>query len=240
MAFFASRKRAVGFTGCAALLSFLVLPANAQTSETPKQAPLWASKPDIPAFEKMENERLAAAQRSIDQILAVQGPHTVRNTLAPYDEIVRQYNSAGYLSLVLQQVHPDEAFRDSATSMTSKVGAASSALALNQGVYKALAAIDLEGTDPATRYYVQRQLLEFRLAGVDKDEPTRARLKALQDKLVDLQSTFDRNISDDQRSITADNAADLDGLPKDYLDAHKAGPDGKIRSPRITPTHFRC
>ena len=238
MAFFASRKRAVGFTGCAALLSFLVLPANSQTSETPKQAPLWASKPDIPAFEKMENERLAAAQRSIDQILAVQGPHTVRNTLAPYDEIVRQYNSAGYLSLVLQQVHPDEAFRDSATSMTSKVGAASSALALNQGVYKALAAIDLEGTDPATRYYVQRQLLEFRLAGVDKDEPTRARLKALQDKLVDLQSTFDRNISDDQRSITADNAAELDGLPKDYLDAHKAGPDGKIKITTNYPDAF--
>src|SRR5215831_17273921 len=100
----------------------------------------------------------------------------------------------------MQQSHPNVKFRDSATAMTSKVGSAGSSIALNQGVYKALAAIDLKGADAATKYYVQRQLLEFRLAGVDKDEATRTRLKTLLDKLVDLQSTFDRNISDDQRS----------------------------------------
>lgn len=219
--------------GCAAWLAG-ALAAAGQTT----QAPVWSSKPDIKAFEKMENDRLEAAQRSIDQLLAVKGQRTTENTLAPYDEIVRQYNSAGYLSLLLQQVHPDAAYRDSATAMTSKVGAASAALALNQGVYKALAAIDLTGVDPATKYYVQRQLLEFRLAGVDKDDATRVRLKELQDKLVDLQSAFDRNISDDQRSLTVDSAAELDGLPKDYIDAHKPGPDGKIKITTNYPDAF--
>jgi thimet oligopeptidase len=222
-------KRVVRVSSFLALLPFLAAGAKAQTPGAVTQPPVWAGKPDIAAFEKMENERLAAAQRSIDQILAVTGPRTVENTLAPYDEIVRQYNSAGYLSVLMQQVHPDTAFRDAATAMTSKVGAAGAALALNQGVYKALVAINLEGADPATRYYVGRQLLEFRLAGVDKDEQTRARLKALQDKLVELESAFDRNISDDQRSITVDNVAELDGLPQDYLDARKPGPDGKIK-----------
>lgn len=37
--------------------------------------------------------------------------------------------------------------------------------------------LDLSQTGAATRYYVPRQLLEFRLAGVDKDDATRARLK---------------------------------------------------------------
>jgi thimet oligopeptidase len=231
-------ERVARVSSCAALLSFLAWGANAQTPAAVTQAPVWAGKPDIAAFEKMENERLAAAQRSIDQILAASGPRTVENTLAPYDDIVRQYNSAGYLSVLLQQVHPDAAFRDAATAMTSKVGAASAALALNQGVYKALAAINLNGADPATRYYLERQLLEFRLAGVDKDEQTRARLKALQDKLVELESAFDRNISDDQRSITVDNANELDGLPKDYLDAHKPGDDGKIKITTNYPDAF--
>ena len=212
--------------------------ADAQTAVAVTQAPVWISKPDVPAFEKLENQRLDAAQRSIDQILAVKGPHTIENTLEPFDEITRQYNSAGYLSVLLQQVHPDAAYRDAATAMTSRVGAAGAALALNQGVYKALADIDLSSADPATRYYVQRQLLEFRLAGVDKDDETRARLKKLQDKLVDLQSAFDRNISDDQRSITVDSAADLDGLPKDYIDAHKPGPDGKIKITTNYPDAF--
>jgi len=213
------------------------LPACAQTA-TVVQAPVWISKPDVAAFEKIENERLAAGQRAIEQILAVKGAHTVENTLVLYDEVVRQYNTAGYLSGLMQQVHPDAKFRDSATAMTSKVGAAGSSLALNQGVYKALAAIDLSGVDPATKYYVQRQLLEFRLAGVDKDDATRARLKTLLDKLTDLQSAFDRNISDDQRSISVDSASELDGLPDDYIDAHKPGPDGKIKITTNYPDAF--
>jgi thimet oligopeptidase len=230
-------KRLPAYLLCLAAVLAISADASAQTA-TVAQAPVWINKPDIAGFEKMENDRLAAGQRAIDQILSVKGAHTIENTLVPYDEIVTQYNAAGYLAGLLQQVHPDAKYRDSATGMTSKVGEAYSSLALNQGVYKALAAVDISGADPATRYYVQRQLLEFRLAGVDKDDETRARLKKLLDKLTDLQSAFDRNISDDQRSITLDSAADLDGLPKDYIDAHKPGPDGKIKISTNYPDAF--
>lgn len=221
------------FVSCAAIRAVAQTPAPMVV-----QAPVWIEKPDIAAFEKMENERLAAGQRGIDQILAVKGAHTLDNTLVPYDEVIRQYNSAAYLAILLQQVHPDAKFRDSATAMTSKVGAASSSLALNQGVYRAMAAIDVTNADAATKYYVQRQLLEFKLAGVDKDDATRAKLKTLLDKLTDLQSAFDRNISDDQRSITVDSATDLDGMPKDFIDAHKPGPDGKIKLTTNYPDVF--
>ncbi len=225
--------------GALLLCAISMQPARAQAPQAMAvQAPVWIGKPDIAAFEKMENDRLAAGQAAIDQILAVKGARTIENTLAPYDEVVRQYNSAGYLAVLLQQVHPDAKFRDSATAMTSKVGAAGSALALNQGVYKALTAIDMTKADAATKYYVQRQLLEFKLAGVDKDDATRAKLKTLLDKLTDLQSTFDRNISDDQRSITVDSAADLDGMPKDFIDAHKPGADGKIKLTTNYPDVF--
>lgn len=202
------------------------------------QPTVWATKPDIPAFERMENDRLAAVQRSIDQITAVKGPRTIENTLVPYDEAQNQLGSAGALSSLLQQVHPEAAFRDSATAMTTKVSAANTALSLNRAVYQALVSLDLSGADLATRYYVQRQLLEYRLAGVDKDDATRAQLKQLQDKLTDLVSAFDRNISDDQRSVTVDSAAELDGLPKDFIDAHKPGPDGKIHISTNYPDAF--
>src|SRR5256886_64789 len=215
-----------------------VLAAAQTATVTVAQAPIWISKPDIAAFEKIENDHLAAGQRAIDQVLAVKGARTIDNTLVLFDEIVRQYNSAGYLSGAMQQVHPDAKFRDAAVAMTSKVGDAASSLALNQGVYKALAAVDLSGADAATKYYVERQLLEFRLAGVDKDDETRGRLKKLFDKLTDLQSAYDRNISDDQRSITIDSAAELDGMPKDFIDAHKPGPDGKIKLTTNYPDGF--
>lgn len=192
------------------------------------QPPIWAAKPDIPAFEKIENDHLAAAQSSIDAIVAVKGPRTIDNTLGLYDETLRQINSAAYFAGLMQSVHPDSGFRDSATEMYRKASAASTALSLNREVYQALAALDLSQADAATRYYVQRQLLEFRLAGVDKDDATRTRLKQLNDQLTDAQAMFDRNISDDQKTIEVASVTELDGLPQDYVDRHKPGANGKI------------
>ena len=120
----------------------------------------------------------------------------------------------------------------------SSVSAAQTALALNHDVYKALSGIDLSKADSATRYYIRHQLLEFRLAGVDKDEATRKELKRLNEKLTDLQSMFDRNIADDQKTVELVDAADLDGLPPDYIDSHKPGSDGKIHISTRYPDLF--
>jgi len=192
------------------------------------QPTIWASKPDVAAFEKIETDRLAAGQHAIDTLLAAKGPRTIENTLVPFDEAIRQNNSAGYFAGLMEQVHPDAGFRDHAQAMLTKASAAQTAIALNHDVYNALAALDLSKADAATKYYVQRQLLEFRLAGVDKDDATRARLKKLNDQTTEEQSMFDRNIADGQNVIEAD-PSELDGLPQDYIDRHKPGTNGKVQ-----------
>ncbi len=221
-----------------AVALLLLATAGAAQDELKNQPSVWASKPDIAAFTKMESERLAAAQRSIDEIVAVKGAHTVDNTLAPYDEAVRQLNTAVYFSTLMQQVNPDAAYRDAATVMTTKVSSAQSALSLNRDVYQALGSMDVSKADSATRYYVQRQLLEFRLAGVDKDDATRKKLNQLNDRLTDDQSKFDRNISDDQRTVEVKDASELEGLPKDFVDKQKRTPEGKILIPADEPNTF--
>lgn len=204
---------------------------------TVSQSTIWAATPDVAAFEKIENDRLAAGQRAIDTMLAVKGPRTIENTLLPYDEAVHQNNSAGYFAGLMEQVHPDAAFRDHATAMLTKASAAQTAIALNHDVYNALAALDLSKADSATKYYVQRQLLEFRLAGVDKDEATRARLKKLNDQATEEQSMFDRNISDDKKIVEAD-PSELEGLPQDYIDRHKPDANGKVHISTDYPDVF--
>ncbi|HUO25969.1 MAG TPA: M3 family metallopeptidase [Candidatus Aquilonibacter sp.] len=191
------------------------------------QPTVWAAKPDVPAFEKIESERLGAAQRSIDALLAVKGPRTIENTLAPFDEATRELDSAGNFANLMQQVHPDATFRDHATEMVTKVSAAQTAIALNHEIYNALASLDLSQSDAATKYYVKRQLLEFRLAGVDKDDTTRAQLKKLNEQAIEEQSTFDRNIADGQKTIEAD-PSELEGLPPDYVARHKPDANGKV------------
>ena len=149
----------------------LLLGAACFGQTTSSQATLWAAKPDMAAFERAENDYLAAAQKDVDLVVAVKGARTIANTLAPYDEATRNLNSASYFAGIMSQVHPDAEFRDKADDMTRKASAAATELSLNQDVYRALSTLDLSKT-AATRYYVQRTLLEFRLAGVDKDEAT--------------------------------------------------------------------
>jgi thimet oligopeptidase len=208
----------------------LFLAAAAAAQQMPQsQPPLWASKPDVAAFEKLEAARLTEAQKHVDQVLAVTGARTVENTLRPFDAALEQINSANYFASLMQQVHPDAKFRDSATEMTRKASAAATALSLNRGVYQALGALDLAKVDAATRHYVERQLLQFKLAGVDKDDATRARLKQLNDQLTEQQSMFDRNISDGQKIVKVSGPAALEGLPQDYIDRHKPAADGTIQ-----------
>src|SRR5258708_6404746 len=129
-------------------VGLLVISGVAALSQAPSQPTIWASKPDVAGFEKMVANRLAAAQTSIDQVTAVKGARTIENTLAPFDEAVRQINSSIYLASLIQQVHPDAPFRDSATAMVSKASSVQVALSLNRDVYQSLSALDVSKSTP--------------------------------------------------------------------------------------------
>ena len=214
-------------------VAFLVLiqPVHAE------QPSIWISHPDAAAFEKIEEQHLAAAQQSLAALLAVRQPRTIDNTLRPFDEALRHINSANYFAGMMQAIHPDAAFRDRATAMVEKAGAAQTALSLNQAVYLALKSIDASSADSATRYYLQRQLLEFRLAGVDKNEAERSQLRKLNDQLISQGSSFERNIADSRKTITA-TPAELDGTPADYLKQHKSGKNGLVEISTDYPDYF--
>ena len=93
-------------------LAFFLVIGTAAQSGPGSQPTIWATKPDAAAFEKIVNDRLAAGQKSIDQIVAVKDARTIENTLVPYDEAIRQINIGNYLANMMFQVHPDAAFRD--------------------------------------------------------------------------------------------------------------------------------
>jgi thimet oligopeptidase len=214
---------------CARLIAIFLFAATAIAQQFPATQPsIWSTKPDAAAFEKSANERITSAQAAIARIVANHGPKTIANTLAPYDDAYEQLQIATNVATLMSQVQPDAAYRERAGAMQAKVAGVASALSLNRQVYEALSVLDLSQADAATRYYVQRQLLEFRLAGVDKDDATRAQLQKLNEDLAGKQSLFERNIANDLRKVEVASAAELDGLPQDYLDAHKPGPDGKI------------
>jgi thimet oligopeptidase len=171
--------------------------------------------------------RLATHEAALAALLAVQGQRTTENTLRLYDQAIEHLSLAGAQTGVLNSVAADKAVRDQAQQEAQRVAMAGSALSLNRQVYEALVAMSLEGASPATRHYVERTLLGYRLAGVDKDEATRNQIQALHEKATRLSLEFSRNIQEGGKTIKA-IPAELEGLPEDYLARHPAGEDGKV------------
>jgi len=180
-----------------------------------------------PALSAWVSARLAAHETALAALLAVEGPRTPENSLRPYDEAIEQLNLAGAQAGVLNSVAADKAVRDQAQNEAQRVAMAGSALSLNRAVYDALSAIDLEGSSAATKHFVQRTLLGYRLSGVDKDQATRDHLQSLHEKASLLSLEFSRNIQEGGKTIEA-TEAELDGLPPDYLARHPANAEGRV------------
>ena len=209
-----------------ALVATLAAPVDPPDTEND---PFWTGHPDAAAFERIVEGRLARARSLLERLVAVAGPRTVSNTLVLYDDLMRELDRAASATGLIQKVHPDSTLRQAADRSDRRVSALATEISLDRRVFDAIGATDLTGADPATRHYVGRILRDFRLAGVDRDDATRARVKALREELVVIGQEFDRNIRDDVRTIEVASAAELEGLPPDYIAAHAPGPDGRIR-----------
>jgi len=201
-------------------------PAFAQTGAT--NAPFWTGVSDAASFERAMDARLARAKATLDQIVALKGARTIANTLRPYDDVLLELDAVSSQAQLIQSVHPIQALRETAEKVSQKAGTFATELSLNRGVYDALAALDASKADAETQYYLKRTLRDFRLAGVDKDDATRRRIKGLRDELVVIGQDFDRNIRTDLRTVTVNSAAQLDGLPQDFIAKHKPDAQGVI------------
>jgi thimet oligopeptidase len=171
--------------------------------------------------------RLGAHEAAIAALLAVKGARTIDNTLRLFDAALEQLSLAGAQAGVLNSVAAEKSVRDQAQMEAQRVAMVGSALSLNRGVYDALAAMSLEGADPATRHFVERTLLGYRLAGVDKDQATREHLQALHEKATKHSLEFSRNIQEGGKTIVA-TQAELEGLPPDYFSRHQPDASGKV------------
>ena len=190
--------------------------------------PFWTKDINVDVFTKLQEKRLKEANEQLAKMLAVKGERTVKNTLKSYDEVQRLLDAAGNQASLIENVHPDESFRQAAEKISQDVSKFYSELSLNRGVYDALSKIDLKDADAATKFYLEKTLRSFRLAGVDKDEATREKIKKLNEEITLIGQEFARNIRNGKRTVEVESADELAGLPQDFIESHKPNKDGKI------------
>jgi len=179
------------------------------------------------------SEFAAECARAIAQARAglatIKTAHAARDgaaLLAAYDAMTVTVDDARSRASLAENVHPDPAFRDAAEKAEQALWAFAVELSLDRDVYNALVAVDMAGEDDATRHWMEKTQLEFRRAGVDRDDATRARVKALNEELVRVGQEFGKNMREDVRIIRL-APAELDGLPDDYRRRHPAK-DGMV------------
>lgn len=155
------------------------------------------------------------------------GAATVNKTLRTYDNLSDLVGAASGEATLFREVATTAASRDAGQECEVRLSAEGTKLSLSRPIYERLKAIDASKADAATQYYLRRTLAGFERSGVALDAPGRARVQKVADEISALEADFAKNIAKGRRTVTA-TPAELEGLPKDFLDAHKPGTDGKI------------
>lgn len=194
---------------------------------------LWTELKDATGAQAWVDAHLEASRRSIAELLAPSEGRAAVETLELYDRACWHLRMAGSQAHVMFMVHPLAGVRDAAQALSQVVSAEGVKLSLNRDVYRALEALDVSAEDDATKYYLDRTLLGYRLAGVDRDDATREKIRELADRSTELGMRFSRKVQDDVRQIAVEDPNQLRGLPSDFLERHgiheTKGADGETQ-----------
>jgi len=177
-------------------------------------------------FNKTCRANMDSARAAMDKLKALKTTDPMQ-TLEIFDEGQEALGDAGARAGLTHEVHPDKGVREAAETCEQEVSALATEFSLDRGIYDGLAKIDTAKLDGPSKYYVEKTLRDFKLAGVDRDEATRKRVRELNDELVKLGQEFGKNIREGVLTLEVD-PKDLDGMPEDFIKGHPAGANGKV------------
>ena len=167
--------------------------------------------------------RLAAHEAALAALLAVEGPRTPENSLRLYDAAIEQLNLAGAQAGVLNSVAADKAVRDQAQEEAQRVAQAGSALSLNRAGLRGSCG-HRSGRRQRRHQALCRAHAARLPAGRRGQGPGHAR--PLASPAREGHAACRSNSAATSRRAARPSrprAAELDGLPADYLARHPAG-----------------
>lgn len=168
------------------------------------------------------DEAIEAADRILEGVVDPATPPTFVGVLQPLDDIGDLIGRVNARTGFMGYVHPDEETRNSGTIAQQRLAAYGVEIAFRDDLYEAVRryagtkeAQDLEGEEARFLEFTRRDL---RRAGHELDPASRARLKELSQRLVELGIQFQQNIdSSDLKLLVTEG--DLEGLPEAYIES---------------------
>jgi thimet oligopeptidase len=197
-------------------------------AEPPQGVPTVQKSAYAQEYEKQCLGDIALAKAKQAALEKATGPRSVATVLQPLNAVWMVIDKSLNTASLMREVHPDQSVRAVADTCEQQLQQVVTEIGLSRPLYEAVSALDVSKEDEVTRRYVKNVLRDFRRAGVDKDEATRQKVRQLKDELVKVGQDFGKNMREDVRVMKLDSVKELDGLPGDFVEAHKTGPDGKI------------
>jgi thimet oligopeptidase len=203
-------------------ISLCMIKASAQTtSANPllihSNAPIEFNKITAPLIREAVSSIIALSDARIKKISAVAASeHTLSNTLMAMDELNYDLTDLGSKLSLISSTFSDDSTRNCATEQLEKLGLYGSNLSLNEDLYKALkqyqSSAAAKSLEVDQQKFLRETILAFELTGMKLDSAGRKNLAAINEKLIDFGSDFDRNIAESKDSVSF-TLADLKGLP---------------------------
>ena len=188
--------------------------------------PILTGAPTAAQVNQRCNAMVARSTTLRTALVKSKGPSSVGTTLADFDHLTQLLTGAGGEATVYRETGKSAAARSAGEKCEVRIASEFTKLSLSRPVYERIKAI-APPADAQTQLYLTRVLGGFERAGIALDDAGRAKAQALTDEVSKLSTEFEANIPKGQKTITT-TTAELDGVPQDFIDAHKPGPDGKI------------
>ena len=177
---------------------------------------------------------LGQARKAIEAIITIPDEkRTFSNTAKALDDLTARSNiviKEGAFA-VTEYLHPDKEMRDVAHNAVLKISDFFvENVSGNKKLYQAFKAYvegnaKKENLNDEQRYYLQEVMDDFKRAGLDLPDDQLEKVKTLKKELTKLAQEFDRNIAEDNRTITVSREG-LAGLDEEFVQTLKKADDG--------------
>lgn len=185
------------------------------------------------------------AKNIIDAIIAIpDDQRTFANTARPLDEVAALSNLAIAQRVyeALELLSPDTDIRNAAHDAYISIQAFwVDYVSSNKKLYNAFITYAAEGNEQLSdqqRYFINDTINSFKREGLSLPDETLALVNTLRKELASLTADFDRNIAQDNSSITT-TRQELAGLDNDFINALAQTADNLYILGVDYPTYFR-
>lgn len=172
------------------------------------------------------DEALARADQIVASAVSSDTEPSYEGIMQPlddaYDLVMRTYGQTAFMGYV----HPERDVRDAGNASEEGLQKWGVQLVFRPELYKAVKAFsetpEAAGLEAEKRRFLEFWLRDLRKAGHELDDATRADVKRMTERMVEVGIAFQRNIDEYQDHLFV-TRGDLEGMPESYIENLEAG-----------------